>query len=361
MRFNLYLFISLIVSANCLFSQSIDSNYINQINTSRGILQRLIRSEKIPGLSITITKENKKIWSEGFGFSNIEKKKIVKPESTLFRIASISKPITATGLGTLSEDKFLDLDKSIYQYIPDFPKKKTSFTLRHLANHSSGVRHYRDKEFYNMLPLSIEEGINIFKNDSLSFIPGQKFLYSSYGWNLISYVIQKKMNTPFENFISDSVFKPLKMNNTFPEINGNDSSNISLFYHKSKEGKIYIAKEVNNFYKFASGGFLSTTEDLVKFGNSYLNNDLLNKKTIEDFTHFQIIGGLRYNYGLGWQLLNDESNVLKSFYHVGKGVGGYGLLIVYPKEKIVISLLANVGELDLEKEVFSMSKIFLNL
>ena len=309
--------------------------------------------------SVLVAENGKVIYRKAFGYANKETKQLLKPEFC-FDLASVSKQFTAMGIMILKERYKLSYDDKITKYFSEFPAYGKDITIRNLLNNTSGMPLYQP--FANKDNLTNAEILKIIEErETLDANIGERYFYNNAGYVMLALIIEKVSNMSLAEFLKENIFKPLKMNNTFPEINGNDSSNISLFYHKSKEGKIYIAKEVNNFYKFASGGFLSTTEDLVKFGNSYLNNDLLNKKTIEDFTHFQIIGGLRYNYGLGWQLLNDESNVLKSFYHVGKGVGGYGLLIVYPKEKIVISLLANVGELDLEKEVFSMSKIFLNL
>lgn len=140
------------------------------------ILLYLLQENLIPGVSITITKQNQTIWQQGYGYADVEKKKKIDPQKTLFRIASVSKPLSAVVLARLQDKKEFDWNASLYEYIPDFPKKPFDFTIKQLGGHIAGIRSYKGSEMVSNKPLSIEEGINFFKNDILEFAPGTKYL-----------------------------------------------------------------------------------------------------------------------------------------------------------------------------------------
>src|ERR1700733_10870130 len=102
---------------------------------------------KVPGLSVAVAEDGKLIWSEGFGFADLDARKPVTSE-TLFRIGSVSKTLTAAGLMLLVEKGKVDLDVDIHRYVPDFPDKGHPINTRQLAGHLAGFRHYRGREFY---------------------------------------------------------------------------------------------------------------------------------------------------------------------------------------------------------------------
>ena len=128
------------------------------ISKAHAIVKKMVQEENIVGLSISVSVNDTIIWSEGFSHSDLNQTKPIIPHETLFRIASISKPFTATLLGRLQEENKLDWDQSLYTYVPDFPQKKYDFTLRQLAMHRAGIRHYKWYESENKKALSIEEG-----------------------------------------------------------------------------------------------------------------------------------------------------------------------------------------------------------
>ncbi|CAB3406866.1 unnamed protein product [Caenorhabditis bovis] len=120
---------------------------------ARGIITKFMIVNGIPGLSIGVSKNGEKIWSEGFGYANIESSAKCS-EDTVMRIASISKPITATIAARLIEAGKLDIDKDIRHYLPSFPEKNFSgkpvtITTRQLLSHSAGIRHYHNEKVIN--------------------------------------------------------------------------------------------------------------------------------------------------------------------------------------------------------------------
>jgi len=306
------------------------------------ILYYLIQEEIIPGASVTVTKQGKIIWQGGYGYADISKKTPVDPQKTIFRIASMSKAITGVLLARLQEQKKFDWNLSLYEYVPNFPPKPFDFTIKQLAGHLAGIRSYKANEYTLNKKYSIEEGIDLFKDDILQSAPGTKFLYSSYGINLISLAIEKCLNKKFEDIAKDEVFKPLNMWRTFPD-RGKIITDEATPYTRTKKG-LDKATEVNNYFKLAGGGFLSTSHDIAKMGTAIERHSFLSQAVENEMLKKQCTtDDVEINYGIGWQNQRDW-NGRDYFGHTGMGVGGFGWLSVYPNEQVVIVMLFNVTD-----------------
>jgi serine beta-lactamase-like protein LACTB len=294
-----------------------------------------------PGLSVAIAYDGKLVWSEGFGFADLDNRKRVTTD-TVFRIGSVSKPLTAVGMMMLVEKGKLDLDKDIHDYVPDFPDKGCSITTRQLAGHLGGIRHYKDGEAYlNKHFENVWQGLSIFKDDPLVAEPGEKVSYSSYGYNLISAVMEAAAKRDFLSYMSDAVFKPLRMNNT----RSDDASLIiprcTKYYKVRPRGGFQLEQKVDSSYKWAAGGFLSTPEDLVCFGSALLKPGILGEKSLEQmFTPQKTKSGKTINYGIGWDIGRDKNQHL-ILRHGGAAIGGTALLVIRPDDKIVFAMTAN--------------------
>lgn len=329
--------------AQANIKQSETEKFYQAINESREIVKQFMNENKVPGMSAAVSVDGKLIWSEGFGYADLENG-IPATQHTRFRIASISKPITAAALALLYEQGLIDLDEPIETYLPDFPKKRWDITLRFLASHQAGVRTYVDDEFLNNKHFdSVSDGVDIFKNDTLLFKPGTQYSYSSYGFNLISEIIEKVSGVKFLTYMRQNVFKPLGMNSIIADHTDSLISHRTRFYSISEDSKILNSTFVDNSNKWAGGGFISNAEDLVKFGNAQLNGSFLKEETVKLFTTpIKPANGEETNYGLGW--FSGIDNFGHHWIgHAGGAMGGRSILIFYPEDKIVVSLLTNLG------------------
>ncbi len=327
-----------------------DAVIAKDIKKAERIVNKLIRKKKTPGIAITVTKDNEVLWQKGYGYADVKNKIPIDARRTIFRVASVSKPISATVLAKLVEEKQIDLDTSIYDYIPYFPKKEYDFTIRQLGGHLAGIRTYKGREFFNKKKLSIREGVALFENDPLLFKPGTEYAYNSYDWVLISLAIQETLKIPYETIIKDKVLIPLGLTNTFPDKNDDSISNKAIFYSKRGRRKFRLAAKVDNYFKLAGGGYLSTSEDVAKLGNSYLKNEFITEEVVSQFTIAQKIGENSTYYGIGWESSFDSKG-RPYFGHTGNGIGGYAIFRVYPNQGVVISMLMNVTNPGIEEEI----------
>ncbi|MDL5513648.1 serine hydrolase domain-containing protein [Arenibacter sp. M-2] len=319
------------------------------------ILQKLIDDRRVPGLAITVRKNNEVYFEKGYGFADVEQHTRIDPQNTIFRIASVSKPIAAAALASMVEEGLLDLDASIYKYVPYFPKKEFNISLRQLAGHTAGIRGYRGGEYGLNKPLGIKESLALFQDDDLLFEPGKGFQYTSFDWVLISLAMQEVSGIPFADYVREKILNSCGLKNTFPENPGHHLPNGTTFYSKGRLG-FRKAIPVNNAYKLAGGGYLSTSADIALFGQVYLDPKFREGKIQSQFLTSGIVNGTPTYYGLGWQVTQDKLG--RTYYgHVGNGVGGYAVFYVYPEQDMVFSILINCtnpGVLDTLEEVISV-------
>ena len=204
------------------------AQYADSIARARAVLEK--EMPKVPGATVAVAVEGQIVWSEAFGFSDLEAKRPAVT-TTRFRIGSVSKPVTAAGLMLLVERGALDLDAPVQKYVPDFPvKAEGRITTRLLGGHLAGIRHYQGTETGLNKPFAnVRAGLSIFENDPLVAPPGTKFFYTTYGWSLISAVMESAAGRDFLSYMEAEVFKPLGMTHTRPDRAGADDPDRTHF------------------------------------------------------------------------------------------------------------------------------------
>src|SRR5215831_5181498 len=295
----------------------------------------------IPGLSLTVAVDGKIAYSKGFGFADLEERVPAWP-STKFRIGSISKPLTAVGLMELVEAGKIDLDAPVQKYVPSFPDKGAPITVRMVAGHLAGIRHYQGDEFQIQKHYdNVLDGLKIFENDPLVSPPGTEFHYSSYGFNLLSAVIESAAGENFLAYMHSHVFVPLGLRHTVADQTTEIIEQRARPYRRTEDGVLRNAPYVDNSYKWAGGGFLSTAEDLALFGSALLQPGFLQPESLRQlFTSQKTSDGKETGYGIGWFVGKSKSGQ-KVYAHDGGAVGGSSRLLLYPDAHMVVAMICN--------------------
>lgn len=332
-------------------------DYSNAIADSKRLLDSLITDGKVPGIDAAVAIDGEIVWSEAFGYADLEHQIPVIKGITRFRIGSVSKPFTSAALGKLMDLNKIDLDKPIQTYVPYFPVKKYLITTRQVGGHLAGIRHYNGDEFLlNEQFDSVKEGLSIFMDDTLLFEPNSQIRYSSYGFNLLSAAIEGASGEEFLAFMQKEVFAPLDMNSTCADRKDSIIVNRTSFYAVDSLNNYINAPSVNNSYKWAGGGFLSTTTDLIKFGNAHMNPGFLSEKTLQELKTPQILdNGDTTDYGIGWFCSFDS----KSFGHPGGSIGGITTYRIYAEERLITVLLSNSSNTSYGNIVDRIEKMFI--
>uniref|UniRef100_A0A8C5GHK6 Beta-lactamase-related domain-containing protein n=1 Tax=Gouania willdenowi TaxID=441366 RepID=A0A8C5GHK6_GOUWI len=368
-----------------------------------------------PGMVVGVSVDGAQVWSEGIGYADLENRVPCTPQ-TVMRIASISKPLTSAAAARLCEEGKLDLDAPVQKYLPDFPQKQfdgkdVTITPRMILSHLSGIRHYEkdarkvkeDKEKAKRLLKaqvkeqeeksstndqgkstsdqnskdgpgkkkefeqeeyyikdsyeSVTQALELFKDDPLIFRPGSTFLYSTHAFTLLSAVMEQAAGQHFLDLMM-SMFRELGMLHTVPDENEPIVYHRARFYHFNKKGRVVNCRYVDNSYKWAGGGFLSTVGDLLLFGNVLLYSyQMAQLKDTQDLlpgflkpqTATQLWTPVDRTeaswdkdglYGQGWlvvEKLQKFGQCRKRRYyvsHTGGAVGASSVLLVLPSEEI---------------------------
>jgi CubicO group peptidase (beta-lactamase class C family) len=321
----------------------------NAVDHARAIVQEEF-APKVPGCSVAVAVDGRIVWSEGFGFSDLAAKKAVT-SATRFRIGSISKSLTSAGLALLVERGQLDLDAPVQAYVPGFPIKERPITTRLLAGHLAGIRHYRNNEMLLNQPFTNSHAaLSIFQSDPLVATPGAKFSYSTYGWTLISAVMEAAAHEDFCRYMDENVIQPLRMTHTRPDRKGAVDPDCTRFYESDAEGRFVVAPAVDNSYKWAGGGYLSTPEDLVRFGSALLAPGFLKADSLALlFTPQKTADGTSTGYGVGWFIRKDDQGH-RILLHTGGSIGGTSVLVLHPETKTVFALTCNHSVPEIAKQ-----------
>ncbi len=309
------------------------------------LMQSLQQVNNVPGMSAAIYKDGKLIWHKEVGYADLENN-IPVDTQTKFRFASVSKFITSIMLTKMVDDKKIDIQQNINHYLPDYPKKKSSFNSIQLASHTSGMAHYEEeldekKDLRPEIYQSAVDAMEIYKNRPLKTISGSEYKYSSYGINLLSAVMEKAQNKKFPAMLKD-LSRQTNTQSLQAESPKVRQTNWSKLY--DTKGNEYSRDNIT--YKWAGGGLVGSAIDLAKVGANLLDPEFISEETLTLFTtpvklnNNEIAKGKRYKMGLGFRMSRDHQG-RSYFHHSGVITGGRSHISVYPEEKLVIAFLSN--------------------
>lgn len=308
---------------------------------------KFLAATHTPGISVAVVENGQYEWASGFGFADLENN-VPASEHTLFRLASISKSLTATAAMQLWERNQLDLDAPIQKYCPAFPQKPWPITTREVMGHLGGIRHYKsssqdDPELGNTRHFDnpIQAGINFVKDDPLVTQPGTSFHYSTQGYTVVGCVMEGASGTKYVDFMQQNVLTPAGMEHTVADNRLSLIPYRTRFYQKTDSGTVLNAEFLDSSYKIPGGGWLSSAEDMARFEVAILNDKLLKRKTRDlMWTPLKPSDGSKDDYGLGWANGNEDG--IATVTHNGGQQGTSTAFIVAPAQRAGVVVLANM-------------------
>lgn len=295
-----------------------------------------------PGISAAIVAGDRLVWEGASGLADVENEVAARAD-TVYRIASISKPIAATAVMQLVERGRVSLDDPIRKYVPFFPDKGgLPLTVRHVMTHTSGIRHYKPGEMENMTRYqTVADAAKIFEDDPLLFTPGAKYSYSTYAYNLLAGVVETASGLTYEAYLREHILGPAGMTATRLERAEEIVPHRSRQYVKGGSS-VQNAHYADLSVKWAGGGVISTAGDLARFHIALDEGRLVKAETLKQmYTPAQPGDGSRSNYGLGWMISTDPQG-RTWVVHSGGATGGTTLLMRNPDAKMAVVLLCNL-------------------
>lgn len=264
-----------------------------------------MKTRKIPGLAVAIARRGNMIWDEAFGVADLENGTPVKTTSR-FRLASLIKPVTAVGVLQLVEKGKIALDADIREYVETFPAKTAKVTARQLLGHLGGIRHYdrtRGEMESTKHYTDVVAALDIFANDPLVHPPGSKYLYTTYGFNLLGAAIQEASGIPYADYIRQNVLAPAQVKTVAVDDHYAIIPGRVRGYLRRSDGVVVNAALADTSNKLPGGGWLGTAADLVRFAVAFRQLKLVKRETVDLMLRTQRTTlGVPTGYGMGWQI-----------------------------------------------------------
>ena len=323
---------------------------------------KFMATSKAPGISVAVVENGEFVWSEGFGMADLEQFVPATPQ-TLFRLASLSKQMTAVAAMQLSEEGKLDLDAPVQKYCPAFPQKEAPITTRLLLAHLAGVRHYKsetqdDPESGNTKHFDdpIKGGLQMFANDPLVAKPGTKFNYTTHGYTVVGCAIEGASGEKYVDYVREHVFAPAGMSHSRADDRFEIIPFRTRFYHKDEGGSVWNADFLDSSYKIPGGGWLSSADDMARFEVAVLNDKLM-KRTTRDamWTPQKTSDGKTNGYALGWGWREKEG--LKFIGHSGGQQGTSTYILLDPEKRDGVVVLINMDDVDAQALAVEVLKV----
>ncbi|MGC2195009.1 MAG: serine hydrolase domain-containing protein [Terriglobales bacterium] len=315
-----------------------------QLQAIRVLIEKTIAQHRVPGASFALGLGGQVVWSEGFGYSDLENHVKALPD-TAYRTASIGKAMTATAALELVEQHKLELDVPIQTYCPRYPEKHWPVTARDLISHTSGIRHYEgpnaDAEAFNTHHYEhVSDALDLIKADPLKQRPGEDMLYTTWGYVVLGCVLEGASHEEYRAFMRKTIFDPAGMTAT------RDDDPRALIPNRAR-GYVLEAGELKNSRwsdmssKMAAGGWVSTAPDLVRFMNTWMAGRFVPQATMKTMLEpYNLRSGTIDNFGLGWFI--DDYHGMKAGLYGGGTAQVSAMIFFVPEKQLAVAGMFNL-------------------
>ena len=320
--------------------------------TTTSLVNTFLSKHRAPSLSIAVVRDGHIVYAHAWGFADLENR-VRATSSTVYRTASVAKPITATAALILASRGSIDLDAPVQRYCPAYPSKRWPVTTRELLAHLGGVRHYRsdsltDPEITSTTHYdSLTDAVRIFASDPLAYEPGTHFLYSTFGYVLVGCVLEGASHEKFTQLLKEVIFYPAGMTSS----GADDISAIvprrARPYLKTPMGKLINAPPTDESDKVSAGGLVSTVHDLAAFAVALESGKLLPATQLNMmWTPQRARDGTTNGYALGWGTFTNDGRLFIG--HGGDQPGASAALYLIPAQRLAVAVMSNVNDLQVD-------------
>lgn len=324
----------------------------------RALVREIMSQTHAPAMSAAVCKDGQLVWAEAFGLADRELKVPVTPAGR-FRLASVSKVIAAAVVARLAERGMVDLDAPIGAYRPSLPVQHRQTTLRQLLAHTGGVRHYIGRDYDPKWPggpidrrvyRTTDDALAIFVNDPLVSVPGEDFNYSTFGYTLMSAVLESATGKSFPELVASEVTAPLDLATLTPDVaSAPVPHRVSCYQNARDTGLVFKAPPINSAYKWAGGGYLGAASDVALFCTAlmapgYLTEDAL-RQTFTPYPPTRTPAPVQV--GFGWRIDKDHAGRTR-YHHAGSIAGGRSIVMFLPEAGVSVALLSNLSDLPVD-------------
>jgi CubicO group peptidase (beta-lactamase class C family) len=296
-----------------------------------------------PGCSLGIVREGRLIYERGYGMANLEHDIPITPD-TVFRIASVSKQFTAMSVLLLEQEGALSLDDDIRDFLPEMPDYGRPISIRHLVQHSSGIRDYEG--FTTLLGISYEDTYIqeevlelLARQKTLNFAPGERYLYSNSGYLLLAEIVERVSGKTLRQFVDERIFRPLEMRvSLFRDDHTEMIEHRASGYAPLEDGGFRIAE--SHYDMVGDGSVFTTVRDLYRWDQNFYHQKIGGKEVAKAQHETLVLNdGRNMPYAAGLEI--GAYGGLRFVAHSGSWVGFKAQLLRFPGQHFSVICLCN--------------------
>lgn len=321
-------------------------------------------SVQSPGCAVGVEVDQRRVLSRSYGMSELEHNIPITPD-TIFEAGSVSKQFTAAAIQLLAMDGKLSLDDDVRKFVPEVPDYAETITLRHMLNHTSGLRDWGSVAYlsgwgrYERSHTHAHVLDIVSRQSQLNFMPGTEYSYSNTGYNLLAIIVARVSGMSFAEFSKRRIFEPLGMDNTQWRDNYRRIvPGRSAAYSANDDGVFTIDRPIEHVH--GNGGLLTTIGDLLIW-NRALANERLGKPGFAErmYTQGRLTSGrqIKYASGVSVSSFNGEPSVT----HTGATSGYRAFLGSYGNGSLSIAMLCNVSNANPGKLGNQIASVYLGV
>ena len=315
----------------------------NLAATIDAIVAEPIKAGKVAGASVAVVRGNETIVERGYGFADLQLD-VQTPPRAIYEIGSITKQFTAAAILLLAEDGKLSLDNELTKFLPDYPTQGHHITLRHLLDHTSGIKGYTElAEFgeFVMIKKPKEELVKLFASKPFDFAPGDDLIYNNSAYFLLGLIVEKASGVSYADFVKTRLFDTIGMKDSSycseraiqrNKVQGYDTAN----------GSLVLKGYLDHTWPYAAGSLCSSAHDLVLWNRALHGGKVLNPESYRAMTTpGRLNDGAAIRYAMGVGVLQAGARRLISH---GGGINGFlSHSDYYPAEDLTVVVLFNTA------------------
>lgn len=300
----------------------------DELRDASDFIEKTRREDRIPSVAVAVARGGSVVWEQGFGEADRERHLPATPH-TLYGLASVTKTITASALGTLRDRGALDLDRPVNDYLGGAklwsPRWDAAATVRRVANHTAGLASYDSACYADEPDCDRSRDEMIRRYGAVFWRPGDHFDYSNLGYGILGEIVAHLSGRTYFEAVKDAVFDPLGMAECAPDLSA------GVAPHYEQDGPRAAAQE-----ELAQGAssLACSADALIRFGMFHLEDDAMTAGSVE------ADGGLRY--ALGWWI-DEHAHRVRLVFASGGTTHSGALLYLVPSQPIAIAVLVNGG------------------
>jgi CubicO group peptidase (beta-lactamase class C family) len=328
------------------------------ITTIESAIESTIAETGVPGVAIGIVKDGKVAYVRGFGVMELGKEQLVMPQS-IFNWASVAKSVTAIAIMQLVEQDKIELDASITDYLSYFQmadERYQAITVRQLMSHMAGIPDHPPAERVDAYRHTesdegaLERYVRNLSDTSLLSAPGEQWAYSTIGFAILGDVVAKVSGQPFEAYVQEHIFTPLRMSHTTLLLKEVAPESLVSPHVANDAGAVVVSEVYPYSRSFAGGsGLFSNVEDMTRYALAQLKRGELDGVRIlsetsydlmwEAVTETDIPDPTASHYGLGWMI--GDHNGHRTIGHDGLIQEFNAFLTLLPDDNLAVVLVVN--------------------